>query len=103
MANTTVWIASNGHHWVTRTTASTIVVRMAANRGPRGSTAGPVDMVPPAGAPGGCVRTARVSDRLGGTGRASAPVGPGATQAAADAAEVDCASLRQEGGQPGHG
>ncbi|GHF11803.1 hypothetical protein GCM10017786_52090 [Amycolatopsis deserti] len=94
IANTTVWTASNGHHPVIRTTASTTVVMTAAKRGPRGSTAGPADMSPPWR---GARERASELDFSGGGSAGTAEADPlEQTQAAAHAAEVDRATLRQQ-------
>src|SRR3981081_402008 len=110
IAKTAVCAASNGHHRVMSTTASTTVVRMAEKRGPRGSTAGPADMSSPALATRMLILRSfdpaeRVQRTLQGQYRGDSAdanrLGP--TQAAAHAAQINCAALRQQGdGQPIH-
>ncbi|GAA3803577.1 hypothetical protein GCM10022380_21380 [Amycolatopsis tucumanensis] len=73
----------------------------AAKRGPRGSTAGPADMSPPWR--GARERASEWVFPAGGEAGTAEADPLGQTQAAAHAAEVDRATLRQQSeGQPAH-
>src|SRR5215212_648522 len=96
-AKTAAWAATNHPDPPSRATASTTLVTHAANRGARTSTPRVAGRVRAAERRGSELIGWRPPDGGQGTsGRADPPSG-GGTEAAADAAQVDCAAGGQQG------